>query len=372
VTPPTRTTSESDLDEVKSGAFAGEQLTTEDLNVAGIDSLMTPDEMKAELPITDSLRRLVVKSRKTIQDILTGADSRMLIVVGPCSIHDEAAAMEYAERLGGLSRDVEDRIHVVMRAYFEKPRTTVGWKGLINDPHLDGTFDVETGLKKARGILLKIADHGLPTGTEMLDPITPQYIADLIAWAAIGARTTESQTHRQMASGLSMPVGFKNGTGGDLQVAVDAMKSADSPHSFLGIDAFGRSAVIKTKGNHYGHLILRGGHGGPNYDPQSVAHAVESLRKAGLPPKVIVDSSHANSGKKYQNQHKVWNSVIEQRRAGNLDLVGILMESNLKEGNQPHNEDPSQLKYGVSITDSCVGWEETEDLLRHAYEQLGQ
>lgn len=372
MTPHARTSSDSDLDVLKAEEFTGEAYSTEDINVEGIIPLLSPREVKADLPITDKARRVVVESRSIVQNILTGKDSRMLIVVGPCSIHDQDAALEYAERLGGLNKDIEDRIHVVMRAYFEKPRTTVGWKGLINDPHLDGTFDVEAGLKKARNLLLRIADFGLPTGTEMLDPITPQYIADLIAWAAIGARTTESQTHRQMASGLSMPVGFKNGTGGDLQVALDAMKSAESPHSFLGIDAFGRSAVIKTRGNKYGHIILRGGHGGPNYDPESVAHAVESLRSAGLSPKVMVDSSHANSGKKYQNQHKVWNSVIEQRRAGNLDLVGILMESNLKEGNQPLTDDLSQLKYGVSITDSCVGWEETEDLLRHAYDQLGR
>jgi 3-deoxy-7-phosphoheptulonate synthase len=373
VTPQTRTAADSGPDVVRDPFLdTADVPATEDLNVAGIVSLVSPREVKSELPITEAARRVVTESRETIQKILAGEDDRMLVVVGPCSIHDEDAALEYASRLAALSRDIGDRIHVVMRAYFEKPRTTVGWKGLINDPHLDGSFDIECGLKKARKLILGIAELGLPAGTEMLDPITPQYIADLIAWAAIGARTIESQTHRQMASGLSMPVGYKNGTTGDMQIAIDAMHSALHPHSFLGIDALGRSAVIKTRGNRHGHIILRGGHGGPNYDPQSVAHAVESLRKAGLCTRVMVDSSHANSGKKYQNQHKVWNSVIQQRREGNLDLIGILMESHLEEGNQPLPADLSQLKYGVSITDSCVGWEETEALMRHAYEQLGR
>jgi 3-deoxy-7-phosphoheptulonate synthase len=373
VTPQTKTPAEPKPGNAAGTFRRGEVApSTEDLNVLRTIPLVSPDEVKAELPISDAARQVVTESRRTIQNILRGNDERMLVVVGPCSIHDEKAALEYASKLAELAREVQDRIHVVMRTYFEKPRTTIGWKGLINDPHLDGTFDIECGLKKARKLILAVAQLGLPAGTEMLDPITPQYIADLIAWSAIGARTIESQTHRQMASGLSMPVGYKNGTTGDLQIAIDAMQSALHPHSFLGIDASGRSAVIMTRGNQDGHIILRGGHGGPNFDPQSVGHAVQALHKAGLCTKVMVDSSHANSGKKHQNQHKVWKSVIEQRLAGNHDLIGILMESHLREGNQPFNPDPTKLIYGVSVTDSCVGWDETRELMEFAYEQLGR
>jgi 3-deoxy-7-phosphoheptulonate synthase len=288
----------------------------------------------------------------------------LLVIVGPCSIHDERAALEYATRLQGLCGELGERLYVIMRVYFEKPRTAVGWKGLINDPHLDGSFDIEGGIRKAREILLRITELGLPAATEMLDPIIPQYIADLVSWAAIGARTTESQTHRQMASGLSMPVGYKNGTDGSLQGALDAMSAARHAHSFLGIDDDGLTAIIDTRGNPWGHLILRGGRSGPNYDPAIIADAVAALRRAGLPAGLAVDCSHANSGRKFENQGKVWRSVLAQRAAGNRDLIGVMLESNLHEGSQALGDDPAQLRYGVSVTDECIGWEETESLLR--------
>ncbi len=312
----------------------------------------------------------VVESRQSIKEILSGADKRLLVIVGPCSIHDEAAATEYANRLAGLRRQTSSTLYVVMRVYFEKPRTTVGWKGLIYDPYLNGSFAMEEGLRKARRLLLAITEMGVPAATEMLDPIVPQYIADLITWGSIGARTTESQTHRQMASGLSMPVGFKNTTEGNIQIAIDAMRSARSPHSFLGIDKDGRTAIVKTRGNPWGHLILRGGRDGPNYDPTSVAEAVAALRQADLPPAILVDCSHANSGKKFQQQEVVWRSVLEQRLAGNTALIGMMLESNLHEGSQPLPEDPTLLRYGVSITDECIGWEKTEELLREAHALL--
>jgi 3-deoxy-7-phosphoheptulonate synthase len=303
---------------------------------------------------------------------MTGVDGRMLVVVGPCSIHDEKAALEYAERLSRLSNELQDRLFIVMRVYFEKPRTTVGWKGLINDPYLNDSFEMEAGLRIARKLLLAINAAGLPAGTEMLDPITPQYIADLITWSAIGARTIESQTHRQMASGLSMPIGYKNGTEGNLQYAIDAMRSARHSHSFLGIDESGATAIIRTRGNPWGHVILRGGRSGPNYTPDKIAVAMADLRKAGLPPFLMVDCSHANSNKKYQNQELVLKSVLEQRLSGNPSLIGLLIESNLFEGAQPFQHDPSKLKYGVSVTDECIGWDKTEELLRYTWEMLGR
>jgi 3-deoxy-7-phosphoheptulonate synthase len=259
-----------------------------------------------------------------------------------------------------------------MRVYFEKPRTTIGWKGLINDPYLDDSFDMQAGLRIARRLLLEIIGMGLPTGTEMLDPITPQYIADLMTWSAIGARTIESQTHRQMASGLSMPIGYKNGTEGNLQYAIDAMRSAHHSHSFLGIDENGATAIVRTRGNPWGHIILRGGRSGPNYAPDKIAEAMDALRKANLPPYIMVDCSHANSNKKYQNQEKVLRSVVEQRLNGNPSLIGLLIESNLFEGAQPFQPDRTKLKYGVSVTDECIGWEKTEELLRYTHEMLGR
>jgi len=294
----------------------------------------------------------------------------MLVVVGPCSIHDIKGALEYAARLNVLRQEVEPHIQLVMRVYFEKPRTTIGWKGLINDPFLDGTYDIGTGLKRARKLLLDLTAMGLPTATEFLDPIIPQYIDDLVSWVAIGARTTESQTHREMASGLSMPIGFKNGTDGSLQIALDAMVSARTPHSFLGIDQDGVTSIIRTTGNPVGHVILRGGRSRPNYDTTSLAEAEQRLVQAGLPPVLMVDCSHANSGKQHARQEEVWHSVIEQRVAGNWGLIGAMVESYLNEGNQPFPNEPSQLCYGVSITDACLGWEATERMLRWAAEKL--
>lgn len=345
---------------------------THDIHVAETLSLVSPRVLvEEELPLTPAIRRTVVESRETVRQIISGLDARMLVVVGPCSIHDEKAAIEYAERLSRLSTELQDRLFIIMRVYFEKPRTTIGWKGLINDPYLNDSFDMEAGLRIARKLLLNILGMGLPAGTEMLDPITPQYIADLITWSAIGARTIESQTHRQMASGLSMPIGYKNGTEGNLQYAIDAMRSARHSHSFLGIDVNGVTAIIRTRGNPWGHVILRGGRSGPNYTPDKVAEAVADLRKAHLPPYLMVDCSHANSNKKFKNQEKVLKSVLDQRLAGHPSLIGLLIESNLFEGAQPFQPDPSRLQYGVSITDECIGWDKTEELLRYTHQMLG-
>lgn len=332
--------------------------------------LAPPRVHKEELPMTATANRTVVEGRDAIRAILHHEDPRLLVVVGPCSIHDPQGALEYAEKLVHLRDELADRLLVVMRVYFEKPRTTVGWKGLVNDPHMDGTYDIETGLKRARQLLLEITEMGLPTGTEFLDPIVPQYIADLVSWAAVGARTTESQTHREMASGLSMPVGFKNATDGSLQIALDAMQSALSPHSFLGIDQNGVTAIIRTKGNRFGHVVLRGGRAATNYDKSSIEAAVKGLEKAGHAPSIMVDCSHANSLKQHARQEDVARDVIEQRTQGNTALIGLMVESYLHEGNQPVPDDLSQLKYGVSVTDACVNWETTERMLRHAHEAL--
>ncbi|MFH1749225.1 MAG: 3-deoxy-7-phosphoheptulonate synthase [Planctomycetota bacterium] len=345
-------------------------LPTEDLNVLSTNRLLGPRQVKDEVPAGSVSQRTVIESRAAIQRILSGADQRLLVVVGPCSIHDQAAACEYAERLNGLRRELEEHLCIVMRVYFEKPRTTVGWKGLINDPHLDGSFDMDTGIRTARRILGHVTEIGLPAGTELLDPITPQYLADLLTWAAVGARTTESQTHRQMASGLSMPVGFKNGTDGSLQSAIDALATAGHPHSFLGIDQEGLTAIVRTRGNPWGHLILRGGRSGPNYAAETIAAATAALEQARLTPRLMVDCSHANSGKKSANQAIVWRSALQQRQAGNTALIGLMLESNLREGHQQLNGDLTTLKYGVSITDECIGWGETEELLREAHARL--
>lgn len=343
---------------------------TQNLNVVRTRRLVYPQQVKRDLPASPTATHTIVESRAIIRAILEGTDPRMLAIVGPCSIHDEQAACEYAGRLARVGSEVSDRLHVVMRVYFEKPRTTVGWKGLINDPHLDGSFDIDAGLRKARRILLHVAELGLPTATEMLDPITPQYIDDLVAWSAIGARTTESQTHRQMASGLSMPVGFKNGTDGSLQTALDALAAARHAHSFLGIDEHGLTAVIETRGNPWGHVILRGGRSGPNYHPETIAAAATALEQRKLPPRIIVDCSHANSNKSCRNQAGVWRSVLDQRVAGNHALIGLMLESNLAEGNQKLGANLADLRYGVSITDECIGWDDTEALLYEAYQQL--
>jgi 3-deoxy-7-phosphoheptulonate synthase len=347
-----------------------DQARTRDLHVESLTPLVSPNALRLEIPITEAAQRTILESRETIPAILDGRDRRLLVVVGPCSIHDTEAAREYAGRLQELKGRLSDTLYIVMRTYFEKPRTTVGWKGLINDPHLDGTFDMETGLRLARQLLVDVSGMGLPTATEILDPITPQYIDDALDWAAIGARTTESQTHRQMASGLSMPVGYKNSTTGSLEIAINAMRSAREPHAFLGIDGDGRTCIVRTTGNPWGHVILRGGQDKPNYDPRNVAEAVETLRSAGLPTGLMVDCSHANSGKKHERQEVVWNSVVEQKAAGNHDLVGVMLESNIEPGNQPLGDEPSKLRYGVSITDACIGWETTERLLLEADKRL--
>jgi len=343
---------------------------TQDLHVLEFVSLPPPKEMAGEFPITDEISLTIEECRNGIKRLLRGKDDRFLIITGPCSIHDEEAALEYAERLNRLRQEVEDRILLVMRVYFEKPRTTIGWKGLISDPCLDGTGDMPLGLRKARSLLLKITEMGLPAATEFLDPFVPQYIADLICWAAIGARTTESQTHREMASGLSMPVGFKNSTEGNSGIALDAMQSARFQHGFLGMTEEGRVAIVKTCGNIWGHIILRGGRLEPNYDRESVRQTLHALEKRNLPQYIMVDCSHANSRKQYENQPMVFNDVLQQRLDGNKTLLGVMIESHLHEGNQKIHEDISQLEYGVSITDACIDWETTENLIRSAYKRL--
>jgi 3-deoxy-7-phosphoheptulonate synthase len=340
---------------------------TFDVNIRELVPLIAPRDLEKELPISDRAAETVVAGREAVKKILSGEDRRLLVVVGPCSIHEERGALEYAERLLAAAQRYADRLCIVMRVYFEKPRTTVGWKGLINDPHLNGTFDIPAGLRLARKLLLRINEMGMPAATEMLDPVTPQYTADLVTWASIGARTTESQTHRQMASGLSMPVGFKNATDGNLQIAIDAMISARSQHSFLGIDHAGQTCIVHTTGNKYGHLILRGGRSGTNYDEDTMQTAVAGMTKASLTPSIMVDCSHANSDKDHRKQEIVWNDVLRQRTVGSPNLIGLMLESNLEEGSQKLGSDPSQLRYGVSITDACLGWTKTEELLEAAH-----
>ncbi|MEO2015533.1 MAG: 3-deoxy-7-phosphoheptulonate synthase [Fuerstiella sp.] len=344
----------------------------QDVNIRENIPLTAPAQLKAEHPLTDDTAKFVYDSREAVKRILKGEDRRLIAIVGPCSIHNRDIAIEYASRLAPLAAEVSERIVVVMRVYFEKPRTTVGWKGLINDPHLNGTFDLATGVGMAREILLEVNKAGVPAATEMLEPITPQYIADLITVASIGARTTESPTHRQMASGLSMPVGFKNSTEGSLEVATNAMSAARAEHCFLGIDNDGKTCIVNTRGNDMGHLILRGGRTGPNYDATSLAEASRLLKDADLPPRFVVDCSHANSSKDYTRQPLVWNDVIRQRADGNDTIVGLMLESNLNAGKQALGSDLSALEHGVSITDGCISFEQTEDLLRSAYETLGQ
>jgi 3-deoxy-7-phosphoheptulonate synthase len=351
--------------------YCAPMFKTQDLHVREIVRLASPRAIKELFPAMPEATATVVQSRERITRILRQEDPRLLVVVGPCSIHDEKGALEYANRLNVLRKELADRMEIVMRVYFEKPRTTIGWKGLINDPHLDGSHDVEGGLKIARRLLVQITGMGLPAATEFLDPIVPQYMADLVSWAAIGARTTESQTHREMASGLSMPVGYKNATDGSLQVAIDAMGAARSPHSFLGIDADGATGVVRTTGNPNGHIVLRGGRARTNYDATSIADAETVLKKHQLPAVMMVDCSHANSEKQHARQEDVWRSVIEQRGNGTRSVIGMMVESHLNEGNQPFPKPVSELKYGVSITDACVNWETTERMLRWGYERLG-
>lgn len=342
---------------------------TQDLRIRGTVPLISPENLKSEFPITEAAAKTVFEGRQKLEKVISGEDQRPVVIVGPCSIHNVEMGLEYADRLSALAREVEDRLFVIMRVYFEKPRTTVGWKGLINDPHLDDTFDINTGVKLARQLLLDINEKGLCAATELLEPVTPQYIADLVTLGAIGARTTESPTHRQMASGLSMPVGFKNGTDGGLQIAIDATLSSRAPHSFLGIDEAGQTCIVNTTGNPWGHLILRGGRSGPNYDAEAIKSATERLEAAGVAPRMIVDCSHANSNKDYTKQSVVWNDVIDQRAGGTKSIMGLMLESNLQPGKQGL-KDPAELLPGVSITDGCIGWDETEELLRSAHAKL--
>ncbi|MCK7548523.1 3-deoxy-7-phosphoheptulonate synthase [Marinobacter koreensis] len=342
----------------------------EDLNVASTETLITPEALKSEMPLSDQAAETVANSRQAIYDIMDGKDHRLFVVVGPCSIHDVDAARDYAKRLKALADEVSDTLLIVMRVYFEKPRTTVGWKGLINDPHLNDTFDIEQGLHIGRRLLLDINEMGLPAATEALDPISPQYLQDTIAWSAIGARTTESQTHREMSSGLSMAIGFKNGTDGSLDVAVNAMKSVSHPHSFLGIDQKGQVAIIRTKGNNYGHAVLRGGGGKPNYDSVSVALCEQALEKAGLRKSIMVDCSHANSNKDPGIQPLVMQDITHQILEGNQSIQGLMVESNINWGNQSIPEKLEDLKYGVSITDACIDWPTTEKAIREMRDKL--
>ena len=341
----------------------------ENLNVEQQEVLITPEQLKARLPVSEDVREAVNGYRETVRNIVDRKDPRLLVVVGPCSIHDVEAAKEYAQRLKRMSDDIADQVFVVMRAYFEKPRSTVGWKGLINDPHLDDSFKVAEGLQIGRQLLLELSQMGLPLATEALDPITPQYMQDLISWSAIGARTTESQTHREMASGLSCPVCFKNGTDGSLGVAINALESVASPHRFLGISPTGQVSVIQTKGNAHGHVVLRGGSSGPNYSPEHIQACEAALEKLGLTQSIMVDCSHANSNKDHRQQRNVVNSVSQQIASGNRSITGLMIESHLHEGNQSISN-PDGLSYGVSITDACINWDETDSLLRQLAEQL--
>ena len=344
----------------------------DDIHVAGMEDMPTPAAVRQQAPLSESAAATVMQGRQVLCDILDRKDPRLFVVVGPCSIHDPVASQEYASRLKDLAAEVSDTLFVVMRVYFEKPRTSIGWKGFVNDPHMDDSFRIDEGIARARRLLLDLAELGLPAGSEALDPLSPQYLADLISWYAIGARTTESQTHREMASGLSTPVGFKNGTDGGLEVAINAIQSAANPHSFLGINAEGCTAIVRTTGNHYGHLVLRGGGGRPNYDTVSVRLAESSLRKAGLPENIVVDCSHANSLKDPSLQPLVFADCVHQIREGNRSIVGLMLESHLHAGNQPIPADLSQLRYGVSVTDGCIDWQTTADTLRRAHAELRQ
>lgn len=336
----------------------------DNVNVESQEILITPEQLKNEVPMSEAAAQGVAENREVIRNILDGKDHRLFVVVGPCSIHDVDAALDYAAKLKDLAAELADTLFIVMRVYFEKPRTTVGWKGLINDPHLNDSFKIQEGLYIGRKLLLDIAELGLPTSTEALDPISPQYMQDCIAWSAIGARTTESQTHREMASGLSSSVGFKNGTDGGLDVAMNAIQSASKPHRFLGINGEGQVAVIRTKGNAYAHVVLRGGSKGPNFDSVHIKLTEQALEKAGAANNIMVDCSHANSSKRPDLQPKVVEDVCNQIIAGNQSIVGLMIESNINEGNQPIPDDLSKLAYGVSVTDGCIDWETTEQSLR--------
>jgi 3-deoxy-7-phosphoheptulonate synthase len=343
----------------------------DNVNVEAMVEIPSPEEVQEGLPLADSAAETILAGRSAIRAILERKDPRLFIVVGPCSIHDPLAALDYARRLRALADDVRETLVLVMRVYFEKPRTSIGWKGFVNDPRMDDSFRIDEGIVRARELLMQLAELGLPTASEALDPICPQYLSELISWYAIGARTTESQTHREMASGLSAPVGFKNGTDGGLEVAINAIQSAALPHGFLGVNQAGRTSVIRSTGNRHGHLVLRGGGGRPNYDTVSVRLAEGSLERAKLPLSIVVDCSHANSMKDHALQPLVFNDCVHQIIEGNRSIVGLMLESNLEAGNQPIPADRSKLRYGVSVTDPCIDWRTTEEVLRRAHRDLG-
>ncbi len=346
------------------------ELIVENLNVVSEVILITPEQLKSQIPLSEVAKKTVFDSRQVIRNILDGKDHRILVVVGPCSIHDPIAAVDYAQRLKVLADEVADTLYIVMRVYFEKPRTTIGWKGLINDPHMNNTFEIQDGLQIGRELLNNIAEIGLPSATEALDPISPQYIQDCITWSAIGARTTESQIHREMASGLSSVVGFKNGTDGSLELALNALQSASNRHRFLGIGSQGQVTMIQTKGNAYAHLVLRGGTNGPNYDSKHISHSEAELVKNGVPLNIMVDCSHANSRKNPDRQTLVIDNVVKQIREGNNSIIGLMIESNINEGSQTISNNIHELKYGVSVTDACINWEVTENLVRSMRDKL--
>jgi len=342
----------------------------EDLNIVSCSRLITPQAFKQALPVTERAAAAVIKGRATVKNIIDRKDQRLFIVIGPCSIHDPVAALDYARRLKLLADEVGETLYLVMRVYFEKPRSTVGWKGLINDPHLNGSFQIEEGLHIARKLLIELAELDLPLATEALDPISPQYIQDLISWSAIGARTTESQTHREMSSGLSCAVGFKNGTDGGLGVAINALKSVSHPHNFLGIDSQGQVSTVSTAGNSYGHIVLRGGNGKANYDAASVARCERELQSAGVSPHIMVDCSHANSNKDPSLQPRVAENVTDQVIEGNTSIIGLMIESNIHFGKQPIPANLAELQYGVSVTDGCIDWETTERCILDMHKKL--
>ena len=342
----------------------------QDLNIISTETLITPEALQAEIPMTAKATEVVTTGRETVRAILDRKDPRLMVVIGPCSIHDTDAALDYAQRLKDLSEKVKDSLFIVMRVYFEKPRTTVGWKGLINDPYLDDSFKIQDGLHVGRQLMLDVAHIGLPIATEALDPISPQYLQDLVTWSAIGARTTESQTHREMASGLSTPIGFKNGTDGSLTVAINALQSVSNPHRFLGINREGRVAIVRTGGNKYSHVVLRGGGGKPNYDAVSVAICEKDLEKAGVPLNIMIDCSHANSNKKHDLQPLVFDNVANQIVEGNKSIMGVMIESNIGAGNQKIDKNRENMKYGVSVTDACIDWKTTEESLLAVAEKI--
>ena len=342
----------------------------EDLNIVSCTRLITPEEFKRTLPVSERAAASVISGRETVKNILERKDKRLFVVLGPSSIHDPAAAMDYGRRLQALAQQVSETLYLVMRVYFEKPRSTVGWKGLINDPHMNGSFQIEEGLHIARRLLLELAELGLPLATEALDPISPQYIQDLISWSAIGARTTESQTHREMSSGLSCTVGFKNGTDGGLAVAINALKSVIHPHNFLGINSQGQVSTVSTAGNRYGHIVLRGGNGKSNYDSVNIATCEKALKQAGVCPYIMVDCSHENSSKDPALQPLVADNVISQIVEGNQSIIGLMIESNIHFGNQPIPDNLDDLQYGVSVTDGCIDWQTSERCILDMHEKL--